>query len=979
MCKNRLTILSKVSNEWTAVTAARLRFSGKPDGKDMTSVHFFFQQYVGFSTNSIEEDDPSEYTWVRIFGNKKSSFTAEKLVEFVRLSDNIAFWDSNDLPVTNEVIQILRQKKVANYQIRWIIEGEDTIQVVQEGTVPVYKGGEPYKKPTASTTFKFKKWIPEIVPANQDAQYTAEFDEEPRTYKITWISDGVVLKEEQVAYGVIPKWEGDVPQKAEDDQYTYAFSAWHPVPDYVAGDAEYTAQFTSVPISEWYMLTLSSVDGDANKEALQDALKTHSKVKLVQGSYPLAPSVTIKSGCILDLGDSVITSTAYKNNGGLICMEGKNPVIQNGEIAGLFDTPIYGLSDPNFFENERLIMPLSWGYENAKIENLKLHNCWGYAICEGGERPTAYRTVTIPDENINYTYSDDGTRLGSTVSQTAAGFECTSEELVIANIPDQFRKIEPPYSYVCAHYAGFFRIISEGKIKYAFTLNDNTEQTVEDWQGMPVEVPQNAVSVKVKLTWTSGYDKWKSYVDESGNRVYRSFTINFFNYAGGLNVKNCQTYYNASLGMTGGAVGVTTAENCQSWGNGKPYANPEVNNGNTTTGFIDIEDTPTPKIVLKDCISDDETNGAMLGAIRAEINNWVGRTLLLYRGLEAKITNSDATIGITTAIGKDDYFVKMPVTITNSTLRGSTGVLLPNTLQTKNCTFYNISTRQANDDGGIYIFTDTNATVGDLSGIKNLTVKSQYSDSSKSGLNNITAFSPSPNSSVTLLCNGSQSSGSASFYPIIATGDCNGITSDETVYPAGYTVKGSSFTPGLYVHPYKSNNMHGLFEHCNFNLANRAFYQPSLHVYGNKLTFKNCSIRNANHFLLGRYENEGYVFGFGRNNVFLFINCEYERKDSLVAARDNAQVGTGGYPTIVLSEFNVSVEADYTIVPGKGDKYSAVVTPGFGESLESMLINVTMGGIDITSSSYTSRSGEISISEVSGTIMIQIAKIQDLA
>ena len=77
------------------------------------------------------------------------------------------------------------------------------------------------------------------------------------TYTITWNNwdDTELEKDENVAAGSTPSYDGTTPEKAEDEQYTYTFSGWkagettyslnEALPP-VTGDVTYTAQFDAV-------------------------------------------------------------------------------------------------------------------------------------------------------------------------------------------------------------------------------------------------------------------------------------------------------------------------------------------------------------------------------------------------------------------------------------------------------------------------------------------------------------------------------------------------------------------------------------------------------------------------------------------------------------------------------------------------------------------------------------------------------------
>lgn len=85
--------------------------------------------------------------------------------------------------------------------------------------------------------------------AGNCASYTVAFD--------NW--DGSNLQTSSVTEGEIPKYTGETPTRAEDEEYTYTFSGWTPEVVTVTGDATYTATYTS--ILRKYMITFLDEDG----------------------------------------------------------------------------------------------------------------------------------------------------------------------------------------------------------------------------------------------------------------------------------------------------------------------------------------------------------------------------------------------------------------------------------------------------------------------------------------------------------------------------------------------------------------------------------------------------------------------------------------------------------------------------------------------------------------------------------------------
>ena len=119
------------------------------------------------------------------------------------------------------------------------------------GSTPKYYGAEPTKAPTATATYTFAGWTPEIAPVSGDVTYTATFTEIPATYTVIWKNeDGTELeKDENVAYGATPTYDGAEPTKAATEQFTYTFAGWTPEVSAVTGDVTYTATFTEVPVT----------------------------------------------------------------------------------------------------------------------------------------------------------------------------------------------------------------------------------------------------------------------------------------------------------------------------------------------------------------------------------------------------------------------------------------------------------------------------------------------------------------------------------------------------------------------------------------------------------------------------------------------------------------------------------------------------------------------------------------------------------
>lgn len=646
---------------------------------------------------------------------------------------------------------------------------------------------------------------------------------------------------------------------------------------------------------------LSATDGNANKVTLQSALNTGSAIKiLTPGTYPLTPPVLIKSQT-LDLNGSTIKLNGRKYGGALFFLSGERPSIQNGTIQGSFDEPAVSLSDPNFFEGESLIGLYSYAYSNAKISNLKLHHSWGYAVCERTNAEAA-TLLGLPDGQtaamarcyvyLNRTIARKESKpgyLGGQMSTTATGdyvYKTAKMDLTpaLSSMAPKLRGPQTNYQYISASNGlGYFRIISDRRIEYEFTVPGESEPVCRTaLQGEVVRIPDGAIDVSVTTYCkASNASDWK--IGEGADVRDVGYVIYLSNHVGGLDVQNCEMSFNSSLGMCGTSLGATYVKNCTSIGNGR--LNRDSKPSHTTVGFIDIEDNPTCFVSLENITSDLETNGAMLGAVTASVKNWRGSTIIIYRGLSALVENSDAYIGLFSNDTPTELIIR------NSTIRGATVNKLPDSVQTEHCTFYNCPIRTVNDSDGKYIYSNTYTSAGSaLTGLVNIYLKTP-------GGWNGAGLSTLEGSHTQLFINGSEDTPLGKWKPMIATGDCFGLQVDDTIYPNGFTIYGAKIAPGQYRHPAKVDAMFGVFEGCDFDLSKREFCTVGKHMYDKPLEFNSCTIHNANNPLFGR--NGTAAFGVGRGTVIVFKNCTIDKKDNICVTRANTPgITTAGVPTI---------------------------------------------------------------------------------
>lgn len=150
-------------------------------------------------------------------------------------------WDKEITPVKEDVAYTaLFKESLRDYEITWVVDGEETKEIYTYGETPTFKG-ETTKEADEQYTYTFKSWDKEITPVNGDARYEAIFEETLREYEITWVI-GNESTIESYHYGDTPSFKGDT-NRESSAEFDYTFKGWDKEIVPVTGDATYIALY----------------------------------------------------------------------------------------------------------------------------------------------------------------------------------------------------------------------------------------------------------------------------------------------------------------------------------------------------------------------------------------------------------------------------------------------------------------------------------------------------------------------------------------------------------------------------------------------------------------------------------------------------------------------------------------------------------------------------------------------------------------
>ena len=192
-------------------------------------------------------------------------------------------WDKEVTAVTGEAVYTAVFEEITNtYTVRWVnwdfaegVEGKEPLETdenVSYGEKPEFNGENPTREAGEDEhcTYEFMGWaniddeertlIDDSTKVEGDVTYVAVFEKHVDTFTVRWLDwNGTPLKEAEVEYGATPV-APDVPPRAPDAKYRYAFTGWDHEIVPATEDTTYIAVYSSTA-RVFHTITFHANDG----------------------------------------------------------------------------------------------------------------------------------------------------------------------------------------------------------------------------------------------------------------------------------------------------------------------------------------------------------------------------------------------------------------------------------------------------------------------------------------------------------------------------------------------------------------------------------------------------------------------------------------------------------------------------------------------------------------------------------------------
>lgn len=149
------------------------------------------------------------------------------------------------------LISLISCDKPKTYTVTWQNYDNSVLETdnnVKKGETPTYDGATPTREDDEQYHYEFLAWSPELTEVSEDIVYIATYTATP-IYQVRFLNyNNEVLYETKVLEGNVPTYQGNDPEREEDEQFSYSFSGWTPSLSAISEETTYTATYTSKPI-----------------------------------------------------------------------------------------------------------------------------------------------------------------------------------------------------------------------------------------------------------------------------------------------------------------------------------------------------------------------------------------------------------------------------------------------------------------------------------------------------------------------------------------------------------------------------------------------------------------------------------------------------------------------------------------------------------------------------------------------------------
>ena len=212
------------------------------------------------------------------YGGEVPQRPSNEMYEYTFIS-----WDKSLKHVTEDTIYYAQyQNKLKEYRVSFQNWNHKELYVdyVSKGQTAEYVGAVPVREPDEHYSYVFSGWDKPLTNINQDTVITAEFEETPVEYEVTFKNGDKILYRDHVAYLGTATYRGLPPIKESTETTEYVFTGWDKPLIGVATDFETQAVFEERPVEH----TVSFYNYDST--FLYETHVSHGGTAVYMGSTP---------------------------------------------------------------------------------------------------------------------------------------------------------------------------------------------------------------------------------------------------------------------------------------------------------------------------------------------------------------------------------------------------------------------------------------------------------------------------------------------------------------------------------------------------------------------------------------------------------------------------------------------------------------------------------------------------------------------